>query len=173
MNFKEFINFREDVPTGGPREAPGYGNDGASGHNGYNAGGAFVSQDVGRNGKDSGLEPSGRKGEADLDINIMSTRSKDMKELFSRHGGWVRSIGKENDIGQPTENPIPIILSDNTTLSLSWNEYKIIGQPKKGKDWKMEVCFLKSQSAGAPQAIQSIEVTSPNGKTKKIHNWSN
>ena len=85
--------------------------------------------------------------------------------------GIVKGLGEENSSGEPTRNPIPILLSDNTRLSLTWDQYKRIGKPKK--NWEMTVQFLRlaDDDSKNPTGIHSIETKDPDGKTYKYHNW--
>jgi len=141
MNFREFIGLEE-------QNTVGTHNDGATA--------AFITS----NEPPDNLEGRGLT----LPTQVL------MPGLAVRKG-TVRSLGEVNANGEPTRNPIPILLSDNTRLNLTWDQYNRIGRPKRG--WEMTVQFIRladdaSQSASG---IHAIETRDPDGQIRKYHNW--
>lgn len=87
-----------------------------------------------------------------------------------RHG-TIMSLGPMNNNDEPTTNPITVRLSDNTNLSLTWNQYNRIGRPKPG--WTITVHFLRALDDKSDQksGVHRIETKNPEGKTFRYSNW--
>jgi hypothetical protein len=146
MNFKEFLHFSEQNTVGK--------------HNDF-ATAAFMSTDqTGSEGKDN-LEGRGNHLPG-VDLLFPSVM----------RGGVISSLGPMNDNGEPTTNPVPVRLSDNTQLSLTWGQYHRIGRPKPG--WSMTVHFLRALDDESDQksGVHKIETRDPDsGKTFRYMNW--
>jgi len=145
MNFREFLIFQEQNTVGV--------------HNDM-AGGAYLPTNFTNSEAPDNLEGRG-----------VSLPGLDMVSNLKSATGVIRSVGQENDNHEPTQNPIPITLSDNTKLSLTWDQYIRIGKPKRG--WQMTVQFLrmKDDDSSSQSGIHSVETRDPEGKSRKFNNW--
>ena len=141
MNFKEFLRLKEQNTVGTHNDT---------------ATGAFVT---------SNEPPDSLEGRG----NTLPTQT--LQPGLAIRRGIIKSLGEENSNQEPTKNPIPILLSDNSRLSLTWDQYRRIGKPQKG--WEMTVQFLRSNDddSESPSGIHTIETRDPSGKVYKYHNW--
>ena len=147
MNFKKFLHTIKEQNTVGK-------------HNDF-ASAAFLS-----------TNQSGSEAPDNLQGRGLHLPSTDAIFPTPTNTGVIKSLGNTNDNGEPTQNPIPVTLSDNTRLSLTWKQFNRIGRPQKG--WTVTVRFLRAPDdrTGEISGIHSIETRDPDsGETFKYYNW--